>query len=90
MNKEEVRAIVREEIVKALAVMVRSAQYESQAQEREIESRAAATVEDVAAGVARRLTCEHEFMDYQPDACWHCDDPAPEPGTVDPFEESNV
>jgi hypothetical protein len=83
MTKEEVRAIVREEIVKTMAVMVRSARYESRTQDREIESRAAEAVEAVADGVARRMTCEHEFKDYQPDTCWSCDEPSPEP--VDPF-----
>lgn len=83
MTKEEVRAIVREEIVKAMAVMVRSARYEGITTESEIAERAAAVCEAVADGVACRMTCEHEFKDYQPDMCWSCDEPAPEP--VDPF-----
>jgi hypothetical protein len=88
MTKEEIRTIVREEIVKAFQVLGRAAHgldvpYETA----ELDSRALGNVREAAENVVRRMTCEHEFKDYQPDTCWSCDEPAPEP--VDPFKESN-
>jgi hypothetical protein len=87
-QEDQIRRIVREELAAALRVIGRSADYESRTQDREIEGRAAEAFKSVAEGAVQRLTCEHEFKDYQPDRCWRCDEPAPAP--VNPFEGEPV
>jgi hypothetical protein len=85
VQEDQIRRIVREEIVAALRVLSRSAHDLDDYDTPEITGRALDAVGNVADNVIRRLTCEHEFKDYQPNSCWSCGEPAPAP--VNPFEE---
>lgn len=85
VQEDRIRRIVREEIIAALQVLSRSAHgldmpYETA----ELDSRALENITAAAENAVQRLTCEHEFRDYQPEKCWNCREPAPEP--VNPFE----
>jgi hypothetical protein len=84
VEEARIRRIVREEIVAALGVLARAADGLDDYDTAELDSRALGNIEKAAENTVRRLTCEHEFKDYQPDRCWRCDEPAPEP--VNPFE----
>jgi hypothetical protein len=84
VEEARIRRIVREEIVAALQVLARATDGLDDYDTAELDSRALGNIEKAAENTIRRLTCEHEFKDYQPDRCWRCDEPAPEP--VNPFE----
>lgn len=85
-REARVRAVVREEIVAALQVLGRAADYEYRSTESEIAERAATTVGAVAENAVVRLTCKHErYTDWGSRSyCSRCGEPEPEP--VNPFE----
>ncbi len=88
ITEDWVRAVVREEIVKAFGALAREAQgldvpYDTDRED----SNVYRLITRAAEGAAQRLTCEHE--EYFPWAggprCSDCDEPQPQP--ADPFKE---
>jgi len=89
MTKEEIRTIVREEIVKAFQVLGRAADSENGYDTGELESSALYALSKVAENAVRRLTCTHErtWAPYGDTRCSSCDEPEILP--ENPFKESN-
>jgi hypothetical protein len=89
-QEKQVRAIVREEIVKAFQVLGREADgLDTPYETAELDSRALENIKAAAEGTVRRLTCPHE--EYYTwglytvvSRCGRCGEPEPEP--VNPFE----
>lgn len=78
-----VRRVVREEIRDLLDMAVREAEHQNVPYETpEITQRSLEVVGEIAKGLIKRLTCEHEFRDYFGPRCWNCGEPRPE----NPFE----
>lgn len=86
LQEKLVRAIVQEEIVKALQALGREAAHLDMPYETgELESSALSAVGKVAEGTVARLTCEHEEYPLWNDRrCSQCGEPEPTP--VNPFE----
>lgn len=87
-QKEQVRKIVREELVRAFGMLAREADSLDVAYETpELDSRALENVRASASGVVDRLECAHEeYQTYgDPRKCRSCGEPEPEP--VNPFED---
>jgi hypothetical protein len=83
MDQEQVRTIVREEIVAALRAFAREAEHYDGGEIRDMAVDALSTVLD---GTVTRLTCKHEKYStwYNTPQCARCGEPEPEP--VNPFE----
>ena len=89
LNEEDVRRIIREEIIRAFGALEREAGSLDSYETAELDSRALAQVARAAEGAVVRLTCPHEeYRDWgygpQPQ-CARCGEPEPQP--VNPFEE---
>jgi hypothetical protein len=89
LNGDDVRRIVREEIVKALGMLSREASHLDGYDTDTIEMYALGAISKAADGAVTRMTCPHESYwgpGPQP-SCARCGEPAPDP--VNPFEENS-
>lgn len=85
VQEDQIRHIVREEIVAALGALAREADHQDGYDTAELDSRALENIKAAAEGTVRRLTCEHEFTSVWGPRCARCGEPEPVP--VNPFEE---
>lgn len=92
LAEDDVRRIVREEVVRVFGALAREASsldmpYETA----ELDSRALENIRAAAEGAVQRLTCPHEeYLSWGPASvpqCSRCGEPEPEP--VNPFEEES-
>ena len=91
MTEDDVRRIVREEIVNALRALAREADEQDSYETQELDSRALGNIVKAAEGAVVRVLCVHEeYRDGwpgRPARCSRCVEPQPEP--VNPFEEKS-
>lgn len=94
LTEERVREIFREELAKALGMLVREASHLNGYDTDIIEGTALSAIEKTAEGAANRITCPHEAYTsvriwstggMSPGVCARCGEPEPEP--ENPFEE---